>query len=310
MSTWIIENRKNETFSLPAKELDPQNARKALSPVAWQIVSTIAKKPMYPAEIAKHMKIHEQKVYYHIHNLEKSGIIKVIKHENMNGVIAKFYGLEAPAFILTLKEMEKTHTIPTTTNDFFYPFIQNGKLESTIVIGSPESHGPEKTRARDAPSAINFGLLLGCFLNYTPPLSVKFDTDLKENDLKQNLIIIGGPGVNKTFEKINGSLPIRFVKKNESNFYTKIHSVLSGKEYLSEDIGIFIKTTNPFDETKSILVIAGMRNRGTASVIFALMNNFEDMCKGNKFDSKVFAKVIEGIDADSDNKIDSIEIKE
>ncbi|MCD6230121.1 MAG: S-layer protein [Candidatus Diapherotrites archaeon] len=310
MSKWVVEHKEGNTFSLPAKHIDPQNARKALSPLAWKIVSLIAKKPMYPAEIAKHMKIHEQKVYYHIRNLEKSRIISVVKRENINGVIAKFYDVDSPAFILTLKEMEKTYKIPSTTNDFFHPFIKDGKLESFIVIGSQDSHGPEKARAKDAPSAINLGLFLGCFLGYVPPLSVKFDTDLKESDLKNNLILIGGPAVNKVVEKVNDSLPVRFTKDKNSNFYSKIHSTLSGKEYLSEDTGIIVKSKNPFDKSKSLLVLAGRRNRGTETVILALMKYFGKISIGNSFKKSVFAKVVEGIDADSDGTIDSVEILE
>ena len=311
MTKWIIEYKENKKFTLPAKIMNKKNIKAISSETAWKILQILSETPTYPKDIAKKLKIHEQKIYYHIRNLENAGIIRVAKHENMHSVIAKIYELDKPALVITLKEMEESQKIPMTDSDFLYPHIKNGKLESLIVIGSHESHGPEKVKAKDAPFAINLGLFIGSFLGYIPPLSVKVDTEIKKQDMKKNLIIIGGPAVNKTCEQINNTLPIKFkTNKKEKRFYSSIYSTLSKKNYDSEEIGIIVKTKNPFNKDKSIIVLAGRRSQGTKAAIFAFIHRFDEISKSNNYKQNIFAKVVEGIDADSDGLIDSVEIKE
>ena len=67
---------------------------------------------------------------------------------------------------------------------------------------------------------------------------------------------------------------------------------------------------NPFDKTKDIIVIAGRRISGTRAAILSFLQKFDEICKGNSHDSKIFAKVVEGIDKDSDGVIDSVEFLE
>jgi len=78
---FIIEKDKNEIYSLPAKEIKFNNLKNFGTELAQKILKAIANEAKYPADIAKELKVHEQKVYYHIRNLEKAGIIKVEKKE-------------------------------------------------------------------------------------------------------------------------------------------------------------------------------------------------------------------------------------
>ncbi len=309
MAKWILELREGKKFTLPAKFLNKKHIKSISSETVWKILHILSETPTYPKDIAKKLRIHEQKIYYHIKNLEKAGIIKVTRHENMHGVIAKIYEVEKPAFAILLEEMEEVSKLPTEENEFLYPHIKDGRLETLIVIGSHESHGPKKTKAKDAPFAINLGLFLGTFLAYAPSLSVKTDTEIKNSDLRKNLIIIGGPAVNKICEQINNVLPIKFIMSKE-HFYSGVYSTVSKKKYENEETGIVVKIKNPFNKDKSIIVLAGRRSHGTKSAIFALMRNINELSKGNKYKPNVFAKVVEGIDADSDGVIDSVEIKE
>ncbi len=66
---FIIEKEKNEVYSLPAKEISAQYAKSVSSELAQKILNLLAKEVMYPIDIAKTLKVHEQKVYYHIRNL-------------------------------------------------------------------------------------------------------------------------------------------------------------------------------------------------------------------------------------------------
>ncbi len=314
MPKWVVEQRNGKTFSLPAKFIEPRHARSALSPLAWKIMLAISEKPSYPKDIGKRLKVHEQKVYYHIRNLEKAGLARVIKTESMRGITAKIYGITEPAFALALRNMEesqKLFPINSEHQKFLQPFIEEGNLNTAIIVGSLDPHGPAKARAKDAPYAINLGFFLGSFLNYAPPVSVKLDTETTREDLKNNLIIIGGPGVNRLTAQINERLPIKF-KEDEKRkyFYADIYSTISKKTYGEDENGIIVKMKSPFAADKHMLVIAGKRSQGTKAAILALMNRFDEICEGNIHNQKIMAKVVEGIDSDSDGVVDSVEIKE
>ena len=88
---FIIDKQKNEVYSLPAKEISVEHAKSASSLLAQKIINLLSKEVMYPIDIAKALKMHEQKIYYHIRNLERAGIIKVVKKETRQGATANFY---------------------------------------------------------------------------------------------------------------------------------------------------------------------------------------------------------------------------
>lgn len=257
--------------------------------------------------------MHEQKIYYHIRNLEKAGLIEKLKEEKRQGALAKFYTLTDYAFTVLLKPLEesqKVFQLKKEYKNFLEPFITNGKFNALIIIGSPEPHGSNKSRGKDV-FTIDLGLFFGAFLNHTPEFSTKLDTEVKEADLKNNLILIGGPGINIITGKVNSKLPISFQRVREKeNWYSAFHSNISGKDYTEEEHAIIVKTKNPFDKTKDILVIAGRRSYGTRAAILAFLKNFDEICKGNSHNSNIFARVVEGIDKNSDGVIDSVEFLE
>ncbi|MBT5021805.1 S-layer protein [Candidatus Woesearchaeota archaeon] len=302
---FVVKQEKDELLSLPAEEIDLDKLRN-LSPLAIEIMKLISENAMYPAQIAKSLKEHEQKIYYHIRNLERKNLIKVVKEENKQGAVARYYKLCEPAFVLRFKKFDKTHKFSKRegrSKEFLEPFIVDGKFDALIVVGSPDPHGPDKARSRDGYYGMDLALFLGTFLNYVPSFNVKLDTETREEDLKQNLIIIGGPIVNKVMEKFNDDLPIKFKEKN-------IYSTLSKQEYPSDEIGIIVKAKNPFCDGKQILVVAGKRHAGTRAAIIAFLKHFSSILDGNVHKKKIIAKVVEGIDLDSDGLVDDVEIRE
>lgn len=312
--TWIVEQKNGKTFSSVTKVLEPKQLKTALSPLAWKILKILSEKPSYPKEIGKKLKMHEQKVYYHIRNLEKAGLIEKQREEKKQGALAKFYTVTDYAFTLLLKPLEESQKVFQLKKEykkFLEPFVYDGKLNALIILGSPEPHGLAKVRAKDGLFATDLGLFLGTFLNYTPEVSTKLDTEVREEDLKNNLILIGGPGVNSITAKVNSKLPIKFERiKEQENFYSSFHSDVTGNNYSEEGCGIIVKAKNPFDKTKDILVIAGRRISGTRAAILAFLKKFDEICKGNSHDSNISARVVEGIDKNSDGVIDSVEFLE
>jgi DNA-binding MarR family transcriptional regulator len=310
----VVDQKNGKTLSLATRLLEPEQLKVALSPLAWKILKILTEKPSYPKEIGVKLKVNEQKIYYHIRNLERASLIEKIREEKRQGALAKFYTLTDYAFTLLLKPLEESQKIfqlKKEYKNFLEPFITDGRLNALIIMGSPEPHGISKARAKDGLFATDLGLFLGTFLNYKPETFTKLDTEIREEDLKNNLILIGGPGVNAVTAKVNSKLPIRFEKiKDQENFYSGFNSIVSGKKYSEEGYGIIVKAKNPFDKTKDILVIAGRRMSGTRAAILAFLQKFDEICKGNSYDSKIFAKVVEGIDKNNDGVIDSVELLE
>lgn len=304
---FVIDKDNGEIFSLPAKEISPRDARNLSSELAIRILKLLSQKPMYPVEVAKELKVHEQKVYYHIRNLEKSGIIKVVSKAEKQGALAKFYAVDKPALVVKLRELEKTQKLNLRNDSgFLSPFVRDGQLDALIVVGSPDPHGPEKARSRDGYYGMDLALFLGTFLNYVPGFNVKLDTEVREGDLKQNLILIGGPIVNNVTAKINSKLPVRF----EKNAKWKVKSAITGKDYTADEIGIIVKTKNPFNKDKCVLVVAGKRYSGTRAAIIAFLKNFKEVEAGNIHNRSIKAKVVEGVDKDSDGIVDDVEFRE
>jgi DNA-binding MarR family transcriptional regulator len=304
----FVESRQGKLYSLGSKRVKPFQLKTALSPLAWKILLKLQEKSSYPKELSRMLKIHEQKIYYHIRNMENAGLIRVSREEITQGALTKFYSPTSLSFSLLLTEPQEIQKISSKDDKFFYPFVKHGKMNSLIVIGSPAPHGPQNVRAHDFISVTQFSLFFGSFLNSVSDTKVKIDTDVRAKDLKKNLILIGGPAVNSLTKRVNGKLAIRF--KHEKNYYSGIFSTISKKSYNEENNGIIVKMKNPFDKSKFLIVIAGRRNSGTYSAVLAFLKKFDEVCKGNRVKPKVFANVVEGFDADMDGMIDAVRVLE
>jgi DNA-binding PadR family transcriptional regulator len=304
---FVVNKDKDGIYSLPVQEIKAEDANILSSGLAIRILKLLVEKPMYPKEIARELKINEQKVYYHIRNLEKAGIVSVASTESKQGAVAKYYRLEHPGFVVLFKELEESQGISNLKSEspFLEPFIRDGKLDALIVVGSPDPHGPEKARSRDGYYGIDLGLFIGTFLNYVPTFNVRLDTEVKEADLKNNLILIGGPIVNSVTGRINEGLPIRFDVEKKV-----IVSTVSKKSYPNDEMGIIVLGKNPFNKEKSILVVAGKRYSGTRAAIIAFLRYFKELSKGNSNNVRVKARVVEGVDRDSDGIVDDVEFRE
>ena len=305
---YLLKKDKGRAFCLRCKQSSPSNLKTLSSKLSQKIVKKIIeKKEAYPKQLAKDLGIHEQKVYYHIKKLEKAEIIKKSKIEVINGVPANYYKLTSPSFSITFENTFQEYSQKQLTkqdNEFLKPFIEDGELNSLIIVGSPIQHGEHNSRSRDIRPTAEIALLVGSHLTTKPDKNkFKMDTQLKDEDLKENMILIGGPTVNIISGKINDYLPIKFTKKG-------IHSSCSGKTYSYDESGMIVKVKNPFNKEKRILVIAGNTNLGTKACIAALYDRFDEISSGNRNKPRINAKVVEGIDANGDNNIDSAKILE
>ncbi|MBW6451850.1 MAG: helix-turn-helix domain-containing protein [DPANN group archaeon] len=311
----LIKEINGKFFTKKVKlESEPEKLKGLLNESRWNILKLLAEKPRYPAEIAKMLGLHEQKVYYHIKQLELNGLIEIKSKQERGGVLAKYYTITNSAFALELPygDVKVADFSLKTQSDklkmFLYPFVNAGNLNGNIVVGSPDPHGQNQVRARDGHYGIDIGIFLGQFVNMPKEFTTKLDIDIKaENGYSSNLILIGGPLTNIIVSEINNYLPVKF--KLDLFPYRGLISEKTKKNYDEDSIGIIAKIINPMDKDKSILLIAGNRFNGTKAAVLALTRHTEQVLdKYNGEDN--WTCVVSGLDMDGDGKIDNIKILE
>jgi DNA-binding transcriptional ArsR family regulator len=296
---------------------DPEILRSVLNKLSWKILQLLSEKEMYPMEVARKLKLHEQKVYYHIRKLTRAGVIKVVREEEKKGAVAKYYKATFPAMGVELPfGYQKINRFPVTNIDekmkrFLSPLIKDGTFDGKIVVGSPDPHGPFKARARDGHYAAYLTLFLGQLVDLPEDFPIKLDVDVKvEKEESNNLILVGGPGTNLITQELNEFLPICF------NMMPSEHGFLLGglvsektkKVYTADNIGLIAKIPNPWNRKKSVIVLAGNKAVGTKACVLALTKFRKKTL--NNFGEEKFAVVIQGFDLDGDGKVDSIEVLE
>ena len=298
---------------------DPQKLRMILGSLSWKILVALSEKEMYPLELARKLGIHEQKVYYHIRKLVEAGAITVVKEEEKKGATAKYYrpvssayGIELPQEYRAISRISLL-SMDKQIREFFKEFIkQDGTLDGKIVVGSPTPHGPFRTSARDGHYASYLTFFLGQFVMMPDEFAIKLDVDMKaEKEEKNNLILVGGPGTNVLTQEVNDNLPTKFnMQPSDQGFL--LGGLVSKKTslvYTADTAGLIAKITNPWDNTKKIIVLAGNKAVGTKACVLALTNFWKKTLK-NYHGEETFATVVQGFDLDSDGKVDSIEVLE
>lgn len=283
----VVKEQDGKLLTIKAEE------KQIFSGVALKILKLLADGEKYPKEISRDLRINEQKIYYHMRQLERKGFVRLARKEEKGGALAKLYGISSPAFVTRFGDFHESRRVLRSGG--MEPFIRDGILEAKIIVGSPDPHGPERARSRDVTFAVDLALFLGTFLVKMETPAVVEDKNSRHNDLCNNLIIVGGPVTNKVTKMVNDRLPVKFDSKK---------NIISRKRtYKDDECGFIAKADNPFFPGKKIIVIAGKRYSGTKAAVLAFMKHFDEIEKKNY-------TIVEGIDNDGDGEIDSVRILE
>jgi len=262
---------------------------KVIDGLGRDILYLLSNRSMSVSEIARELGKSEQLISYYINKK----IIDFIETVRVDGKV-KYRAYKAYYDIINDRE------------DFFYhkterknlePFIKDGFLDCIIVVGSPIPHGPFSASSRDLHYVGFLTSYLGRFFDkakYDDFIRLDIDVN-RENLLKENLILIGGPVANHITYRINTSLKVRFLQE----YNWDIYSDLTGKRYSDELVSLIANINNPFDGEKRIILLAGKRALGTKIAIKYFISNELDL-------SKDFYIVINGVDEDSDGKPEKI----
>jgi len=311
MSSTLIESNENGRVAYDSLLVSDPTVLSALgSRISLKIIKTLSENPLCALDIARKLKIHEQKIYYHLKNLERSGVVYTISSERRHGMIAKIYSVVSPVIAAKLFdkgfEFKETYNIIPSSilTNFFYPFVENGKLNAKIIIGDPYPHGKYDTGGAEGAHISDLLLFLGKFLNEFNFPNYKLDTEVTSEDLKDNLILIGSNRTNTIIEKMNSNLPIYFDSEKSAVVSSNTKNI-----YKDDGIGVILKSKNPFNQKKMILVIGSLRTRGIRSSIICILRYLENRFKNLKNNDEI-AIVAQGFDKDGDRIIDEIKFLE
>jgi DNA-binding transcriptional ArsR family regulator len=287
----------------------PDGFRPASGKLGQRILALLSSGPKYPAEMARSLGAHHQTVYYHIGRLEKAGLITRVRSEQIRGGEANLFALASDGYAVEFPV--KGEPLPTLRSSgrsralgrFFKEFFNEGEFDGWIVVGSPVQHGAAGTQARDGHYAVQLGFALGQFVNLPAKFPVKLDVDLKAEKLTgSNLIVVGGPRNNSVAEELNPHLPLKF---SQGGFWSSV-SDNDGKTYSSELDCIVEKIRNPWNSSKTCVLLAGLTGAGTKAAIIGVCNFAESLFR--QYVSGEYAALLRGVDRDGDGKVDSVEI--
>ena len=287
----------------------PDPFRPASGKVGQRILALLSSGPKYPAEMARELKAHHQTVYYHIGRLERAGLISRIRSEHIRGGEANLFALASDGYAVefpvkgepmpTLKSSSRSKAL----GRFFKEFFIDGEFDGWVVVGSPLPHGEAGTQARDGHYAVQLGFALGQFVSLPSKFPVKLDVDLRaEKLLTSNLIVVGGPRNNVVAQELNPHLPFKF---SQGGFWSAIVDD-GGDTHASELDCLVVKIRNPWDPSKTCVVIAGLTGAGTKAAIIGVCNLADVLFE--KYRSGDYAALLRGVDRDGDGKVDSVEI--
>lgn len=310
--SYLLMKEKRTNQLLPARVItDPKLAQSVLQPMRWKILSELAREERCARELADKLNASEQVVCYHLRELEKTGFITLERTVKRRGAMAKYYKAEHKAVaVLPFEEKRTAAQLPQPLSEkasnLLSPFISQGRLAGYIVLGSPDSHGIFRSRARCGDRATDLALFIGSLLPMTRESVVRLDTEISQQELTTNLISVGGPKVNTLTMMMNEQLPITYELTGHSMMVSRI----SGKAYGGEDEGAIQLVVNPNNQDSRVIVIAGNSYLGTRAAVLAFVKYTDEVAKGNSMNGNVIARVVSGLDVNSDGLVDDVEFLE
>jgi DNA-binding MarR family transcriptional regulator len=313
MSYLVLKERESSQV-MPARVLpDPKFAQSVLQPTRWRILSELMSVDKCAKDLSKEMGTSEQVICYHLRELEKSGFVRLERTIKKRGAMAKYYRAErkAIAVIPNVGSMTAVSNSPQpplseATKKLLDPFISQGRLNGHIVLGSPDAHGIFRSRARCGDRATDLALFIGSLLPLTRESVVRLDTEISQEELMRNLILVGGPRVNTVMMTVNEQLQITYELTGRNMMISRI----SGKTYSGEDEGAIQMIVNPMNQNSRVLVVAGNTYLGTRAAVLAFIRYTDQIANGNSLNRNIVASVVSGLDVNSDGLVDDVEFLE
>lgn len=313
MSYLILKDRRSDHLLSTRVFSDPALAQSVLQPTRWRILSELTGGEKCAKDLATAFNSSEQVICYHLRELERAGFISLERTVRKRGAMAKYYKAEQKAISIIPKlgparspREVGEQSLSEASAKLLDPFITQGQFNGHIVLGSPDNHGVFRSRARCGDRATDLALFLGSLLPLTRESVVRLDTEISQQELQRNLILVGGPRVNTATMGVNESLTITY----ELTGHNIMISRITGRSYTGEDEGAVQSIVNPMNQESRIIVVAGNTYQGTRAAVLAFIKFTDAIAKGNSMNPNVIARVVSGLDVNSDGLVDDIQFLE
>jgi len=313
MSYLILKERRSDQLIPTRVFSDPKLAQSVLQPTRWKILTELTVNEKCAKDLAQAFNTSEQVICYHLRELERTGFVRLERTMKKRGAMAKYYKAEQKAITIIPKLAAANgqqglpeQTLTDASSKLLEPFTSSGHLNGHIVLGSPDTHGVFRGRARCGDRATDLALFLGSLLPLTRENVVRLDTEISQDEMLRNLIVVGGPKVNTVTMAVNESLPITY----ELTGHNIMISRISGRSYTGEDEGAVQSIVNPMNRENRVIVVAGNTYQGTRAAVLAFIKYTDEIASGNSMNRNVVARVVSGLDVNSDGLVDDVEFLE
>ena len=116
--------------------LEHYDQLKSLSdPLRSRIVSLLIPNSLTGQQLAQELDIPRAKIHYHLNELEKNGLIAVVKNEVKNGIIQKFYRSVARGFVPAVHLLPNTNDVGSFMRQSTINAFERARI---IAITAPE----------------------------------------------------------------------------------------------------------------------------------------------------------------------------
>jgi len=312
MSYLVLKDRRGGQ-PVPVKVFeDPSPAQALLQPMRWKILQELATADQCARELSKKLDASQQVISYHLKELEKAGFIRLQRSERRRGAIAKYYRAEHRAIAVIasrpgeLDTSAEEATLSEASTRLLSPYVANGVFDGYVVVGSPDQHGIFRERDLAGYHASYLAFFLGSLLPLARTNMIKLDTELTQQQILRNLILVGNPRVNTIVMMMNEYLPITYELAGPD----VIMSTISERTYAEPQDGAVQMIRNPTNPDSRVIVLAGNETVGTQASIMAFVKYTEDIASGNVFNKEIVARVVSGVDSNQDGTIDDVEFLE
>lgn len=114
-------------------------------PLRSEIMMQLVMQPYTVQQLSELLNIPRGQIHYHLKNLEKNGLVQLVKTEEKNGILQKFYQAKARDFAISEKLLPHKKDVDYTTRQVLYSVLERAKRKvQTAPESSFETKGPDE----------------------------------------------------------------------------------------------------------------------------------------------------------------------
>lgn len=282
---------------------DPHDVRHMLDRRRLSILNALSIRPMSIKRIVRQVRLRKKDIESALSFMSGIGLVREVGGSQKDPVYEKIAGSVTLDLdpVLRSSSLINISDMDSSVKRFYNVFLDRGEFNGLICVGSSDPHGEYKAVAKDTNYAIYLGMFLGRYVSLPKSFPVVLDTDVISKNLFGNdMILLGGPVTNMVTRDINSFLPVKFFKEEGWMFKYK------DSVYGSESEGIIERIRNPYDKSKTIILLSGIKNKGTLSAILAA-TRFASSTLKNYQGEQTWHSIIRGYDVSGKGGIDVVE---